>query len=246
MMNFNLRALRNWFEARYLVDCGYGSGREFIARLIASAGPGDVVLDVGCGEGRLRQQLSPAVRYIGLDRYAGKQSNEYTNWNMQPTVLGDVHELPFASASCKTVALMHVLEHVRDPAQVFTEISRVLQSNGYLFVDVPFLHEIHHAPHDYYRYTPFALTILAQSAGLEVVDIRPSGGYFRALSHMLEEAPSVIRGTSVSAFLVRLSVAYPLKGLGWVFRKLQYLLDLQDGVQTFTCGYHCIFRKLDI
>ena len=244
MTAFSFRKLRTHLEKQYLGRCGYGSGREFIAQLVASVETGDILLDAGCGEGRLRQQLASGVHYVGLDRYAGEQSNEYTDWNMRPSLLGDVHRLPLASGTCKTVALMHVLEHAVEPAKVFSEIARVLQSGGYLFVDVPFLHEIHHAPHDYYRYTPYALKALAQTAGLEVVEIRPSGGYFRALSHMLEEAPTVFSRSSVSGLLVCVAVAYPLKALGWVIRKLQYLLDLHDSSQTFTCGYHCIFRKM--
>ncbi len=243
MTGLGLRAMRGRLERRYLEYRGYGSGREFLDQLVATVGPGDVFLDAGCGEGKLRQQLSPAVHYVGLDRYAGEQNNEYSDWTMRPSILGDVHQLPLASGIVKTAAFMHVLEHAREPNLVFAEIFRILQPGGYLFVDVPFLHEIHHAPHDYYRYTPYALMALTKAAGLEVVEIRPSGGYFRALSHLLEEAPTVVRGGTAGGLLVRLAVAYPLKGLGWVFRKLQYLLDLQDDSQTFTCGYHCIFRK---
>lgn len=243
MAGFGFKALRKYLESRYLEHRGYGSGHEFVAQLLASVDPGDFLLDVGCGEGKLRQQLAPGVHYIGLDRYAGEQSNEYMNWNMRPSVLGDIHRLPLAPASCKTVALMHVLEHAREPAEVLAEIYRVLQPGGYLFVDVPFLHEIHHAPYDYFRYTPFSLTRLTQAVGLEVLEIRPSGGYFRILSHLLKAAPSVVQSTSMSGLLVRISVAYPLKSLGWLIGKLQYLLDLQDDTQTFTCGYHCIFRK---
>ncbi len=186
MNGSDLQALRHTLEKRYFEHRGYGSGREFIAQLVASVSSGDVLLDAGCGEGKLRQQLLPGVHYIGLDRYAGEQNNEYSNWSMRPNILGDVHKLAIASNSCKTVALMHVLEHVSDPAQVFAEIARVLQPNGYLFVDVPFIHEIHHAPHDYYRYTPYALTAFAQAVKLEIIEIRPSGGYFRALSYLLE------------------------------------------------------------
>lgn len=243
MTGFGLQTLRAHLASQYLDRCGYGSGRFFTAQLVASVGPGDVFLDAGCGEGKLRQLLPPTVLYVGLDRYIGKQSNEYTNWNMRPSVLGDVHQLPFASGIFKTVALMHVLEHAHAPAQVFAEIFRVLKPGGYFFVDVPFMHQIHHAPHDYYRYTPYALTDLAQTAGLVVVEIRPSGGYFRALSHLLESAPMVVSGSSIGSVVVRLAVAYPLKGLGWLVRKLQYLLDLQDCSQKFTCGYHCVFRK---
>jgi SAM-dependent methyltransferase len=239
-----LHALHSRLGRGYLDHRGFGSGRDYLAQIVASVDQRRCrLLDAACGEGNLRQQLPPAAHYVGVGRCAGEQSNEYAYWNMRPSVLGDVHHLPLASGSCRTVVLMQVLEHVREPGLVFAEIYRVLKLGGHLFVTVPFLHEIHHAPHDYYRYTPYAVTALAQTAELEVVEIRPTGGYFRALSHLLEAAPTVVRGTSVSSTLVRVVVAYPLKGLAWVIGKFQYLLDLQDAARTFTSGYHCVFRK---
>ena len=121
MTGFGLSALRGRLEERYLKHRGYGSGRAFVTQLVDSVGPGDILLDAGCGESKLRKQLSPGVHYVGLDRYAGMQSNEYTNWNMRPGILGDVHQLPVASGCCRTVALMHVLEHAHNPTQVFTK-----------------------------------------------------------------------------------------------------------------------------
>lgn len=238
-----LTSVRARLEGRYLEECGYGSGREFTDRLIRSVGPGEILLDIGCGEGGLREFLEPTAQYIGLDRYAGEQHNEYAKWNMRPSVLGDAQRLPIASGACRTVAMMQVLEHLRAPAHALSEARRVLQPGGYLFVAVPFVHQVHHAPHDYYRYTRYGLKELADRSGFETVEIRPSGGYFRALAHVLEEAPSVVGNGSVANALARLFVAYPLKALGWFIRKLQYPLDMLDRSQDFTAGYQCVFRK---
>ena len=46
-------------------------------------------------------------------------------------------QLPFASGTCKTVVLMQVLEHAREPGLVFAEIFRVLKPGGSLFLTVP-------------------------------------------------------------------------------------------------------------
>lgn len=238
-----LAAIRSPLASRYLDRCGYGSGREFTDRIVHSVGPGDVLLDVGCGEGGLRELMEPTALYVGLDRHAGEQHNEYAKWNMRPSAICDAHQLPIATGTCRTVAMMQVLEHLRIPVQAFAEVRRVLKPGGYLFITVPFMHQIHHAPHDYHRYTPYGLKALAEQTGFDTVYIRPSGGYFRVVAHLLEQAPSVVGDSSVAHALARLSIAYPLKALGWCIRKLQYLLDLLDDSQAFTCGYQCIFRK---
>lgn len=113
MIGDGLVAIRRRLESRNLERCGYGSGREFTARLVGTVGPRDVLLDIGCGEGGLSERLSPAALYVGLDRYAGEQQNEYANWNMRPSVLGDAQQLPIATGVCRVVTMMQVLEHVR-------------------------------------------------------------------------------------------------------------------------------------
>lgn len=212
------------FERRYLHDLGYGSGKEYSSRFAASVATGDVILDLGYGEGGLRRLLPPGVNYVGLDLYRGAQSNEYSQWHMRPTILGDIHSVPLADQSVATVALNHVLEHARDPIQVMREIARVLRTGGFLFMDVPFLHDIHHAPHGYYRYTPYALRELAPFTGFDVIEIRPSGGYCRALAHILGEATTVF----VARGWVRYGVAYPLRALGWLLGRMQYMVDVND------------------
>jgi SAM-dependent methyltransferase len=191
----------------------------------------------------MRGLLEPSALHVGLDRHAGERHNEYANWNMRPSAIADAHQLPIVTRFCRTVAMMTVLEYLRILVQAFAEIRRVLQPGGYVFVTVPFMHQIHHAPHDYHRYTPYGLKALAEEAGFDTIDIRPSGGYFRAVAHLLEQAPSVVGESLVSHTLARISVGYPLEALGWCIRKLRYLLDLLDGSQAFTCGYQCIFRK---
>ena len=243
MLGLTLTGFRDRLQRTYLEDRGFGSGRAFIRAMLESVRAGDLFLDAGCGEAKLRKRLPDGVTYVGLDGYAGAQNNEYANWMMRPDVVADVHHLPFRDETFATVALIHVLEHVREPLQVLAEIARVLKPGGQLFLDVPFLHEIHHAPHDISRPTTYGLRFMTEKVGLEVVEIRPSGGYFRCLAHILEEAPTVVSGSSAGARLTRIGVAYPLKGLGWLLRKTQYALDLQDERQEFTTGYHCIFRK---
>jgi SAM-dependent methyltransferase len=91
--------------------------------------------------------------------------------------LAAADNLPFPDESIDCVVCTEVLEHCPDPAAALRETSRVLKQGGRAFVTTPFLVAEHDMPHDYYRYTPSALRLLAAGAGLSVVAIRPRGEY---------------------------------------------------------------------
>ena len=234
---------RQRLERLYLEERGFGSGRAFTNRLVNAVGENGVLLDIGCGEGALRRALDPNAEYVGLDRYVGVKSGEYEGWEMRPSVIGDAHSLPFKSETFTVISMMHVLEHVREPHVVFREIERLLVPGGRLFADVPFMHELHHQPNDYFRYTPYSLRHLAESAGLEVEEILPSGGYFRFVAYALRRAPDAVTAMGTYGRLVRIMIGYPLKVLGHVFERAQYLLDICDAKQELVCGYHVVVRK---
>jgi SAM-dependent methyltransferase len=84
--------------------------------------------------------------------------------------------LPFEDASFDTILLTDVLEHLTEPAEAVREAARILRVGGKLIAGVPFFYWIHEEPHDYYRYTEFALRRFCQSSGLNVLDLQPYGG----------------------------------------------------------------------
>jgi SAM-dependent methyltransferase len=75
-------------------------------------------------------------------------------------------ELPDGSVDC--VVLTEVLEHIYEPGLALRELHRLLRPGGILMGSVPFARGEHEAPHDYYRYTSFALRRLLADAGFEV------------------------------------------------------------------------------
>jgi SAM-dependent methyltransferase len=72
--------------------------------------------------------------------------------------------------------LTDVLEHVFKPWQVIAEVSRTLKSGGKMILAVPFYYWIHERPHDYFRYTEFALRRVCEENHLEVLRLEPYGG----------------------------------------------------------------------
>lgn len=82
----------------------------------------DPVLDLGCGEGALAEEL-PGV--IGLDR-----SPTMLAAAPRPKVRGDALALPFPNASLGAVVTINVLYHLGEPARAIEEARRVLRTGG--------------------------------------------------------------------------------------------------------------------
>lgn len=58
-----------------------------------------------------------------------------------------------------------VLEHVRDPWRAAETLHRLCRPGGNVLVTTPFLIRIHHAPADYWRFTPDGLRLVLERAG---------------------------------------------------------------------------------
>ena len=137
--------------------------------------------------------------------------------------------LPLESAQFDTIVISEVLEHIADPELTWAEMTRLLKPGGKLILSVPFLYRIHEAPHDYYRYTEFALRRFAEKNKLAIREFHAFGGLPEVLTDIyaknLLKVP--LLGKSLSAFAQwlcwkfvhtgygkkvssRTSVAYPL------------------------------------
>lgn len=126
-----------------------------------------MLVDVGCGHGRLRSELPSAVRYVGVD-YPVTVGLGYVG---RADIYADAASLPIATASADVVTLLDVLEHLRDPARAVAEAGRALRDGGKCLVHVPFLYPLHDEPHDYRRWTCHGLRALFSSAGFAVREI---------------------------------------------------------------------------
>ena len=112
--------------------------RELVRDALA-LGPGDDVLDVGCGNGDEVRALSALVgdgRAVGLDLSEALVSEAVrrTPGDLRNVefVVGDGHRLPFPDGSFDAVRTERVLQHVSEPAVVVGEMVRVLRGEGRL------------------------------------------------------------------------------------------------------------------
>lgn len=170
----------------------------FYSRAIPRYSTG-ALLDLGCGKAPL----------YGLYRHY-TSSTTCVDWGLS------LHEnplldreadlngpLPFESETFDTVLLSDVLEHVVDPLLVMGEIARLLKPGGVLLMNVPFFYWLHETPHDYHRFTSYALRRMSSAVGLRVEELTSIGGAPEIISDMV--AKHLIRvprvGSSFAALL---------------------------------------------
>lgn len=166
------------------------------------------LLDLGCGQVPLYGAYRTLVDEVTcVDWAAGEHID----------VECDLAEaLPFESARFDTIILSDVLEHVPEPALLWREMARVLAPGGRIVMNVPFLYWLHAHPHDYYRYTRFALERFVRLNQLTLVTLQPLGGVFDVLADtaakVLDKLPLV--GRPAALVLQALVGAFGRTGLG--------------------------------
>lgn len=135
------------------------------------------LLDLGCGKAPLYGTYEQLVEKVTLADWAN-------SWHENPhlDVICDItKKLPFDDESFDTVILSDVLEHIPNPSEVMSEVSRILKPDGFALINTPFMYLLHEFPHDYHRYTEFMLERLVKESGMEVVKVEALGGGYAVL-----------------------------------------------------------------
>jgi SAM-dependent methyltransferase len=195
---------------------------------------GSRVLDAGAGEGQYARHFA-RQRYCGVDLGVGDASWDYSKLD----VVADLERLPFGDSAFDAAVQIVTLEHVREPGRVLVEMARILKPGGRLLMAVPHEWEVHQAPHDYFRYTRFGLEYLLERAGMEAIEIRPAGGYFRLVARRL------LNGLQFFTGGVRWLGFLPAAILLAPPAVILPLLDGLDRDKNFTVGYLCWAKKAE-
>ena len=95
-----------------------------------------LVLDVGCGPGRVLQFLAKrGIRCIGADRSSVSLNLAVKRYGC-PGALSDNLSLPFADEVADVVVSDGVIHHTDDPYTAFTENLRILKPGGRMYLGV--------------------------------------------------------------------------------------------------------------
>jgi len=175
--------LRNiaWVYARRLVA---GAVRDALARWKSRLPAGSTVLDVGCGAQPYRPLVEESgFAYTGVDWpssiHAAPESGRTVRHNLAET------PWPFADASFDAILCTEVLEHIADPLSLLVESRRILKPGGRIMLTAPLFWPEHEAPHDYHRFTRYALKLAFERAGFAIDRMDARGGWHMALAQTI-------------------------------------------------------------
>jgi len=164
-----------------------GIGSRLISDLVAAlyqahlpAHARGALLDLGCGKVPLYAVYAAQVDEVTCVDWAPGEHIDLSCDLSQP--------LPFGDARFDTIILSDVLEHMPEPELVWREMTRVLAPGGKVIMNVPFYYSVHAHPHDYYRYTGFALERFVKINGLGVACLLPVGGLVEILADLFAKA----------------------------------------------------------
>lgn len=143
------------------------------------------LLDLGCGKVPLYAAYAPFANEITCVDWAPGDHIDRCCDLSQP--------LPFETGSFDTIVLSDVLEHVPEPDLLWREMTRVLAPRGKVIMNVPFYYSVHAHPHDYYRYTNFALERFVKMNRLELVCLEAFGGLPEILADLFGKTLSKLR-----------------------------------------------------
>jgi SAM-dependent methyltransferase len=133
-----------------------------------------VALDIGAAGGGNTRVLRDAG-FVAVPVDWGWEGASLAAERGLPAVRGDARHLPFQDACADLVVAFDVLEHIEDDLEALTDMARVLQPGGLLWIAVPSDMRLW-SSHDtavghVRRYTRDQLTSRVRGAGLEVTDV---------------------------------------------------------------------------
>ena len=104
---------------------------------------GDLILDVGCGEGFQISYISQSsTNVVGIDLSMERLKEARKRLKRPDFLCASSESLPFKPQIFNRILCLELLEHLQDPSETLEEIEFVLKEAGTLIVSVPYKEHI--------------------------------------------------------------------------------------------------------
>jgi SAM-dependent methyltransferase len=209
-MRFNI----NWIKLKEILASIFPTNRKLLIKKSLNSicfDKYDNILVIGSGSDPYHYLFKNIKTYVCVDlvKYPGITD-----------IIANAQDLPIANQSFNCVFSSEVFEHLESPIKFINEAFRVLSPNGLIVLTVPFIFHEHSDPHDYWRPTKQALSLLFNK--FSHVEIFPQGNrihvildlittssgslpFFyplRIMNHILARIPTRRNTTAPSGYLV--------------------------------------------
>ena len=245
-----MRNIANWRPTKYVqTEGGLRASRDparvaIESRLIADVAAAHYeralrqhasgeLLDLGCGN----VPLFASYRDLITRSVCADWLNTLHKNDLLDVVVDLTQKLPFSDSSFDTVLLTDVLEHIAEPMQLVREVARVMRAGGKGIFGVPFLYWLHEEPHDYYRYTRFALQRFCEQSSLTVLELYAYGGLPEVMVDLASKGLGAMPGAIAS-------LKRPVQSIGAGICRLPLGKKLSKWTaEQFPLGYILVARK---
>jgi len=192
--------------------------------------------DLGCGEAPHKDYfLSFVDTYTGVDW-------SRTLHDSKADVVSDLNvRIDLEDEVADSIISLSVMEHLSEPQVFLNESFRILRAGSFMVLQVPWQWWIHEAPHDYFRYSPYALRHMFAKAGFADVEVEAQTGFFTMIVLKLNYFTArFVKGPRLLRFLIQV-ILVPFWTLGQLLAPLLDKLDRNWAAETQ--GYVVLAKK---
>ena len=191
------------------------------------------MLDLGCGKVPFYNAYKPYVNEVTCIDW----DNSYHK-NIFLDMYCDLNTiLPLKDGMYNTIILSDVLEHIKEPKLLWSEMYRIMSNDGILILNVPFFYWLHEEPHDYYRYTKYALQEMANESGFEFIEFETLGGVPEIIADILAK-------TSIMVPRIGKLIAAVIQKVASLFIRMKIGQRIAKATRNqFPFGYAIILKK---
>lgn len=118
------------------------SFKSYSELLVDYIDPSSKLLDLGCGEAILYDYLRAKPRYFGIDK--DEKALTIAKSKGIDVILGDLDYLPFQNSKFDNVVATELVEHIKDPVRLLSNIQKVLLKDGIALFCVPNENTLYH------------------------------------------------------------------------------------------------------
>lgn len=245
----NLKTIRRFF-IKPKVSTTVGTLNEitrvtWLEKVLQEIPKGSRILDAGAGEQQFKKFCKHLdyvsqdfAQYKPLDLDSGLQMQ---NWDYgQLDIISDIASIPEKDNSFDAIMCTEVFEHIINPRETFTELSRLLKKDGYLILTAPFCSLTHFAPFHYYTgFSKFFYEKELERTGFELIEMKSNGNYFEYLAQEINRLESVAKTYSGVDF-----TRIDRKNIYQIKKTLQNLSDRDTNSSELLCfGFQILAKK---